>query len=69
MAAQYTLILGTRNWSSWSLRPYLAMRATGAAFEEIVIALRQPETQSGNPEAFAGRQGAGAQDRRGRRDD
>jgi glutathione S-transferase len=38
--ARYTLILGTKNWSSWSLRPYLAMRATGAAFEEIVIPLR-----------------------------
>lgn len=46
MAAHYTLILGTRNWSSWSLRPYLAMRATGAAFDEIVIALRQPETRA-----------------------
>ena len=44
--ARYTLILGTKNWSSWSLRPYLAMRATGAAFDEIVIALRRPETQS-----------------------
>ncbi|MGC9953704.1 MAG: glutathione S-transferase family protein [Rhizomicrobium sp.] len=37
--AAYTLILGTKNWSSWSLRPYLAMRATGAPFEEIVIRL------------------------------
>jgi len=45
MAAQYTLILGTRNWSSWSLRPWLAMRATGAKFEEIVIGLRRPETR------------------------
>ena len=38
MAAHYTLVLGTKNWSSWSLRPYLAMRATGAAFDEIVVA-------------------------------
>jgi len=44
--ARYTLILGTKNWSSWSLRPYLAMCATGAAFDEVVIALRRPETQS-----------------------
>ena len=39
----YTLVIGTKNWSSWSLRPYLAMRATGAPFEEIVIRLRAKE--------------------------
>jgi glutathione S-transferase len=39
----YTLILGTKNWSSWSLRPYMAMRATRAPFEEIVIRLRATE--------------------------
>ncbi len=42
--ANYTLILGTKNWSSWSLRPYLAMRATGAPFEEIVIRLRETDS-------------------------
>ncbi len=41
MAARYTLIVGTKEWSSWSLRPYLALRATGAPFEEIKIKLRQ----------------------------
>lgn len=46
MPAPYTMILGTKNWSSWSLRPYLAMRATGAPFKETTIALRRPETQS-----------------------
>ena len=44
MPAHYTLILGTKNWSSWSLRPYLAMRATGAAFDEIVVPLRRDTT-------------------------
>jgi glutathione S-transferase len=43
MTARYTLILGTKNWSSWSLRPYMAMRATGAPFEEIGIRLRHTE--------------------------
>src|SRR5262249_20848485 len=33
-------------WSSWSLRPYLALRATGAPFEEVTIALRRPETRA-----------------------
>jgi glutathione S-transferase len=43
MTARYTLIVGTKEWSSWSLRPYLAMRATGAPFEEVVIQLRKEE--------------------------
>lgn len=46
MAAHYTLILGTKSWSSWSLRPYLAMRATGAPFDETVIALRRDDTHA-----------------------
>jgi len=41
----YTLILGNKDWSSWSLRPYLAMRATGAPFQEIVVRLRLPESK------------------------
>ena len=41
MTAHYTLILGTREWSSWSLRPWLALRHTGAPFAEEVIALRR----------------------------
>jgi glutathione S-transferase len=44
MGPRYTLVVGTKNWSSWSLRPYLALRATGAAFEEIVIQLRRTES-------------------------
>lgn len=45
MSARYTLVIGTKDWSSWSLRPWLAMKAVGAPFEEIVIRLRQPETK------------------------
>lgn len=44
--ARYTLIAGTCNWSSWSLRPYLALAASGAAFETVVIPLRQPQTKA-----------------------
>lgn len=47
MAARYTLIVGTRNWSSWSLRPYLALRSTGAPFDEILIKLRQQPLTGG----------------------
>ena len=41
--ARYTLIVGTRSWSSWSLRPFLALSATGAPFETVDIRLRQTE--------------------------
>ncbi len=39
-----TLVIGTRRYSSWSLRPYLALKAAGAIFDEVEIALRQPTT-------------------------
>src|SRR6476659_6787823 len=39
--AHYTLIVGTKNWSSWSLRPYLALRAISVPFDEEVIPLRR----------------------------
>ncbi len=45
MSAQYELVIGTQNFSSWSLRSYLALRAVGAAFEIVKIRLRQPDTQ------------------------
>lgn len=41
--ARYTLIVGTRSWSSWSLRPYVALKAAGQSFETIDIRLRQTE--------------------------
>jgi glutathione S-transferase len=33
------LIIGNKNYSSWSFRPWIAMKATGIAFEETVISL------------------------------
>ncbi len=46
MAVKYTLVIGTANWSSWSLRPFLALRHTGAPFKTVMIPLRrQGETQ------------------------
>ncbi len=41
----YRLIVGTQEWSSWSLRPYMALMATGAKFKLEVIKLRQPQTR------------------------
>lgn len=42
----YTLILGSKNFSSWSLRAYLAMRTTNTPFSEITIPLYQPDTKA-----------------------
>lgn len=39
-----TLVIGNKAFSSWSLRPWLALRHSGLPFEEIVIPLRQPDT-------------------------
>ena len=41
MSARYTLIVGTKDWSSWSLSAYLTPRATGAAFEEVCVPMGQ----------------------------
>jgi len=39
-----TLYLGSKRYSSWSMRPYLAMMHTGEPFEEKKVILDQPET-------------------------
>ena len=33
------LVIGNKNYSSWSMRPWLALRAANIAFEEIFIPL------------------------------
>ena len=40
MPAHYTLVVGTASWSSWSLRPYLALHRIGAPFETVTVPLR-----------------------------
>jgi glutathione S-transferase len=37
------LVIGNRNYSSWSLRPWLAMKVAGIAFAETVISLEAPD--------------------------
>ena len=39
-----TLVIGNKNYSSWSLRAWLALEMTGAPFEEIVIPLDREDT-------------------------
>lgn len=38
------LIIGSRNWSSWSMRPWLVLRRLGQPFAETLIALRRTDT-------------------------
>jgi glutathione S-transferase len=39
------LVIGNKNYSSWSLRPWLAMKWLGLSFDEEVIFLDKPDTQ------------------------
>jgi len=42
----YELVIGDKNISSWSLRPWLAMKHAGIPFREINVTLRTPETKA-----------------------
>jgi glutathione S-transferase len=42
----YRLVIGNKNASSWSLRPWLAMRHAGLPFTEVNIDLRAPDAKS-----------------------
>ena len=43
--APLTLIIGNKNYSSWSLRPWLFLKHVGLEFQEILIPLDTPETR------------------------
>lgn len=40
------IVVGTKNWSTWSLRPWLVLKRTGAPFIETLIQLREFETST-----------------------
>jgi glutathione S-transferase len=44
--AEFTLVVANKNYSSWSLRGWLALKATGADFDEIVVPLREADTRA-----------------------
>jgi glutathione S-transferase len=46
VAAPRTLVIGNKNYSSWSLRPWLAMKVAGIPFDEIRIPLDRPDTRA-----------------------
>ena len=37
------LIIGNKNYSSWSMRPWIAMKVANIPFEETVISLDAPD--------------------------
>lgn len=39
------LLIGDKRYSSWSMRPWLALKHVGADFTETLIKLRRPETR------------------------
>jgi len=44
--ADFTLVIGNKNYSSWSLRGWLMMKAVGAPFDEVLVRLNLPTTRS-----------------------
>ena len=44
--ADYTIVIGDKNLSSWSLRPWLALAYCGIPFAEERIRLRQPDSKA-----------------------
>lgn len=41
-----TLVIANRNYSSWSLRPWLVLTAAGVEFDEVLVQLGTPETEA-----------------------
>src|ERR1043166_5350139 len=57
-----TLIIGNKNYSSWSMRPWIAMKVAGLAFDEVVISLNASDFKSRLAKISATRQGPALDD-------
>ncbi|HUB94411.1 MAG TPA: glutathione S-transferase family protein [Stellaceae bacterium] len=44
--AEFTIYIGNRTYSSWSLRAWLMLKASGLAFDAVLIPLWQPESKA-----------------------
>jgi glutathione S-transferase len=44
--SEFTLVIGNKNYSSWSLRPWMLMRHLQLPFDELLIPLFQPDMSS-----------------------
>jgi glutathione S-transferase len=38
------IVLGTKKWSTWSMRPWLALKRAGAEFTETLVPLRETDS-------------------------
>ena len=43
---QYTIVIGNKNYSSWSMRPWLVLDHFGFEFEEVLVPLDQEDTKA-----------------------
>ena len=43
--ALYTLVIGSKNYSSWSMRAWIGLRHAGVEFDEVVIPLQANDTR------------------------
>ena len=41
-----TLFVGNKNYSGWSLRPWIALKMAGLPFEEVLIQIHQPGSKA-----------------------
>jgi glutathione S-transferase len=41
-----TLVVGSKNFSSWSLRPWLALKEANVPFREVVVQLDRPDSKA-----------------------
>jgi glutathione S-transferase len=46
VTSQFTLVVGNKNYSSWSLRGWLATRAAEVAFDEVLVRLSEPGSKA-----------------------
>jgi len=44
--SEFTLVVGNRSYSSWSLRGFLAARLAGLAFDEVLVRLSEPASKA-----------------------
>ena len=57
-AYRMKLVIGDKNYSSWSMRPWLVLKHFDIPFDEMLIRLGQPDSKREYPRAFAVGEGA-----------
>ncbi|RAH97835.1 glutathione S-transferase [Acuticoccus sediminis] len=43
---KYTIVIGNKNYSSWSMRPWLVLDHFGLEYDEVMVPLDMPETRT-----------------------